>query len=192
MPLSDLLAMPGVTASPDIPTRRYVFNHTMIRVRDLEVSLDFYTRVLGFTPVYRHVFDEAAFTIVYLVLVSDVETIPKDDETRKRWVLSQPGVLELTHNHGTEKEEKTPYHNGNSEPRGFGHLCVSVPDVKAACARFEALEVPFQKRLADGRMSHIAFIRDPDEYWIEILQPTPLPAPRPEPLPEVVPTPPAT
>jgi lactoylglutathione lyase len=174
MPLSDLTKLPGVTASPDIATRRYVFNHTMIRVRDLEVSLDFYTRVLGFTPVYQHVFDEAKFTIVYLVLVGDTSVIPDDDEARKRWVLSQPGVLELTHNHGTEKEAQTPYHNGNTEPRGFGHLCVSVPDVNVACARFEALKVPFQKRLTDGRMSHIAFIRDPDEYWIEILQPTPL------------------
>jgi lactoylglutathione lyase len=53
---------------------------------------------------------------------------------------------------------------------------VSVPDVHAACARFEQLGVAFQKRLSDGRMRHIAFIRDPDDYWIEILQPTPLTA----------------
>jgi lactoylglutathione lyase len=176
MALSDLTSLPGVTAPPLPETRGYVFNHTMIRVRDLDVSLDFYTRVLGFTPVYKQVFDEAAFTIVYLVLVPDTSVIPDDDAARKRWVLGQPGVLELTHNHGTERDEKTPYHSGNSEPRGFGHLCVSVPDVNEACARFEALGVTFQKRLTDGRMRHIAFIRDPDEYWIEILQPTTLAA----------------
>jgi len=174
MSLSDLTSLPGVTATPDAATHGFVFNHTMIRVRDLDVSLDFYTRVLGFTPVYRHVFEEAAFTIVYLVLLTDRGAIPDDDEARKAWVLRQPGVLELTHNHGTEKEARTPYHNGNSEPRGFGHLCVSVPDVVAACARFEALGVTFQKKLSDGRMRHIAFIRDPDDYWIEILQPTSL------------------
>jgi len=174
MALSDLTSLPGVTAKPDAVTHGYVFNHTMIRVRDLDVSLDFYTRVLGFTPVYKNVFDEAAFTIVYLVLVGDTSVIPDDDAARREWVLRQPGVLELTHNHGTEKEAKTPYHNGNTEPRGFGHLCVSVPDVNEACARFEELGVTFQKRLTDGRMRHIAFIRDPDEYWIEILQPTPL------------------
>jgi lactoylglutathione lyase len=174
MSLSDLTSLPGVTAAPDAVTHGYVFNHTMIRVRDLDVSLDFYTRVLGFTPVYRNVFEEAAFTIVYLVLVGDRSVIPDNDDERKQWVLSQPGVLELTHNHGTEKDPDFAYHNGNGEPRGFGHLCVSVPDVNAACARFEELGVTFQKRLSDGRMRHIAFIRDPDQYWIEILQPTPL------------------
>ncbi|WP_036140227.1 lactoylglutathione lyase [Luteibacter sp. 9135] len=176
MSLSDLTSLPGVTAAPDAVTQGYVFNHTMIRVRDLDASLDFYTRVLGFTPVYRQVHEEAAFTIVYLVLVGDRALIPDDDAERKRWVLSQPGVLELTHNHGTEKDAAFAYHNGNSEPRGFGHLCVSVPDVNAACARFEAMGVAFQKRLSDGRMRHIAFIRDPDQYWIEILQPTPFTA----------------
>lgn len=174
MSLADLTSLPGVTATPDAATHGFVFNHTMIRVRDLDVSLDFYTRVLGFTPVYKHVYEEAKFTIVYLVLLGDRSVIPDDDAERKRWVLAQPGVLELTHNHGTEKDAGFAYHNGNSEPRGFGHLCVSVPDVNVACARFEDLGVSFQKRLSDGRMRHIAFIRDPDQYWIEILQPTPL------------------
>ncbi|MBB3227378.1 lactoylglutathione lyase [Luteibacter sp. Sphag1AF] len=171
MSLADLTKLPGVTAQPEAVTQSYVFNHTMIRVKDLAVSLDFYTRVLGFVPVHRQDFAEAKFTIVYLVLVSDRSVIPDDDAERLTWALRQPGVLELTHNHGTESDADFAYHNGNSEPRGFGHLCVSVPDVKAACERFEALGVPFQKRLEDGRMKHIAFIRDPDQYWIEILQP---------------------
>ena len=170
MSLSHLLAMPGVQA-PEAATRGYVFNHTMIRVKDLARSLDFYTRVLGFTPVHRQDFPDGAFTIVYLVLVPDPSVIPDDDAQRLSWVLGQPGVLELTHNHGTEHDEAFHYHHGNAEPRGFGHLCVSVPDVEAACARFEAMDVTFQKRLTDGRMKHIAFIRDPDDYWIEILQP---------------------
>jgi lactoylglutathione lyase len=45
-----------------------------------------------------------------------------------------------------------------------------VPDIQAACARFEKLNVPFQKKLGQGGMKNIAFIRDPDEYWIEIVQ----------------------
>jgi lactoylglutathione lyase len=173
MSLADLQSLPGV-ASRDVATGGFVFNHTMIRVKDVERSLAFYTGVLGFTLVHRHDFPDAEFTIFYLVLRGVVASIPDDDAQRLRWVLGQPGVLELTYNYGTEEDPDFAYHNGNGEPRGFGHLCVSVPDVRAACERFAALGVSFQKRLADGRMKHIAFIKDPDDYWIEILQPAPL------------------
>jgi lactoylglutathione lyase len=64
----------------------------------------------------------------------------------------------------------TPYHSGNSEPRGFGHIAITVADVEAACARFEKLGVPFKKRLTDGKMRQIAFILDPDGYWIEVVR----------------------
>lgn len=173
MPLNDLLTLPGVAAQPDAVTDGYVFNHTMIRVKDLTKALDFYTRVLGFTPVYLEEFKEAAFTICYLTR-SPREQIPQDDDERKRWALSQPGILELTHNHGTENDADFAYHNGNTDPRGFGHICISVPDIVAACERFEALGCDFQKRLTDGRMKSLAFIKDPDAYWVEIIQPAPL------------------
>ncbi len=47
------------------------------------------------------------------------------------------GLLELTHNYGTEKEPDFKYHNGNDQPQGFGHICVSVDDIEAACQRLE-------------------------------------------------------
>lgn len=75
------------------------------------------------------------------------------------------GLLELTWNYGTEKDPDFSYHNGNTEPQGFGHICVSVDDVDAACARFEEKGVRWQKRLTkDGA----AFLLDPDDYWIEV------------------------
>jgi lactoylglutathione lyase len=80
------------------------------------------------------------------------------------------GILELTHNHGTESLETTPYHSGNSEPRGFGHIAITVGNVEEACARFERLGVTFKKRLTDGTMKFIAFILDPDGYWIEVVR----------------------
>jgi lactoylglutathione lyase len=81
------------------------------------------------------------------------------------------GVLELTHNHGTESDpDFKGYASGNSEPgRGFGHIAISVPNIEEACERFERLGVKWQKRLTDGHMKNIAFVLDPDGYWIEII-----------------------
>ncbi len=171
MSLQELETFPGVTAQPDAATANFVFNHTMLRVKDITKSLDFYTRVLGFSLVEKRDFPEAEFSLYFLALV-DKAQIPTDAAKRTEWMKSIPGILELTHNHGTENDPEFAYHNGNTDPRGFGHICISVPDIRAACERFEALGVAFQKRLSDGRMKHLAFIKDPDEYWVEIIQPT--------------------
>ncbi|WP_241594961.1 lactoylglutathione lyase [Rosenbergiella epipactidis] len=173
MALATLLEKFSFDRTRSAESAGYHFNHTMIRVKNLQDSVDFYCNVLGFVPVYEQVNNDAVFTIVYLIR-APLSVIPDDEEARKEWVLSQTGVLELTYNHGTETQPDFHYHNGNDEPQGFGHICISVPDVREACERFEALNVSFQKRLSDGRMKHIAFIKDPDGYWIEILQPTPL------------------
>lgn len=177
-PMSDTLAelahVPGVATARDSATAGFVFNHTMLRVKDATASLAFYTGVLGFTLVSRREFPDAKFSLYFLVLVDATDGIPDDADARREWLARQRGVLELTHNHGTESEPGQVYHDGNREPRGFGHICVAVPDVRAACARLAAMGVPFQKRLEDGSMRSIAFVKDPDGYWIELIQPTPL------------------
>lgn len=74
------------------------------------------------------------------------------------------GVLELTHNHGTESDgDFKGYASGNTDPgKGFGHIAITVDDVEKACDRFEQLGVQFKKKPSDGRMKNIAFILDPD------------------------------
>ncbi len=163
--------IPGLCASPDAETQKYVLNHTMLRVKNPERSLDFYSRVLGMKLLRKVDFAEWKFSLYFLAYLPDSSELPSGDAERSAFTARREGVLELTHNWGTEELAVTPYHNGNTEPRGFGHICVSVPDVEAACLRLEALGVIFQKKLGAGGMKNIAFIRDPDDYWIEVIQP---------------------
>lgn len=144
----------------------------MMRIKDPERSLDFYTRVLGMRLLRRLDFEELNFTLYFLAFVDDhgAERVPTESGPRTTWTFSQESVLELTHNWGTENDPAVSYHNGNDEPQGFGHIAVTVPDVYAACERFESLGVPFVKRPDAGKLQGIAFIQDPDGYWVEIVQ----------------------
>jgi lactoylglutathione lyase len=89
--------------------------------------------------------------------------------------LDREGLIELTHNYGTENDDNYKITNGNTEPhKGFGHTCISVDNIQAACKRLEDAGYKFQKKLTDGRMRHIAFALDPDGYWVEIIGQNPL------------------
>lgn len=149
----------------------YIFSQTMLRIRDPEKSLAFYQTVLGMSLLARFDFPEATFSLYFLAYHREGdEPIPGDAKARAEYVFRQRATLELTHNWGTEQDQAFGgYHNGNSEPRGFGHIGITVPDVYAACARFDTLGVEYVKRPDDGKMKGLAFIKDPDEYWIEIL-----------------------
>ncbi|KAJ8543899.1 hypothetical protein K7X08_025517 [Anisodus acutangulus] len=84
---------------------------------------------------------------LYFMGYEDTSSAPSDQVERTAWTFSQKATLELTHNWGTESDPNfTGYHNGNSEPRGFGHIGVTVDDVYKACERFESLGVEFLKK----------------------------------------------
>ncbi|MBY9063004.1 lactoylglutathione lyase [Sphingomonas yunnanensis] len=153
-------------------TEGFTLNQTMLRVRDPAASLAFYQQVLGMTLIQRLDIEDMRFSLYFLAFLGEGESVPADPAERARFVFTRETTLELTHNWGSESDPGfAGYHSGNDEPRGFGHLGVSVPDVTAACARFAALGVPFRKWPDEGKMRDIAFITDPDGYWIEILSP---------------------
>ncbi|KAG7673980.1 hypothetical protein Ndes2526B_g02543 [Nannochloris sp. 'desiccata'] len=172
----DLHSIPGVASKRDTATQGFLLQQTMLRIKDPVVSLDFYTRVCGMTLLCKLDYKDMAFSLYFLGYVDPAE-IPEDPVERARWMFGLPGCLELTHNWGTENDpEFQGYHNGNDGPRGFGHIGLSVPSVEAACKRFDDLNVEFVKRPNDGKMRNLAFIKDPDGYWIEILEPGNAPA----------------
>ena len=125
------------------------FAHTMIRVRDLDRTLDFYTRMLGMQVLRQRAYPDGRFTNTF---------IGYDEEDTST-------VIELTWNW----DQAEPYDLGN----GWGHLALEVADVHATCEKLGAEGVRITR--APGPMKHgtrvIAFIEDPDGYKIELLEP---------------------
>ncbi|WP_447956901.1 lactoylglutathione lyase [Vreelandella sp. EE7] len=160
---------PGVVPAP-ANTQGFRFNHTMLRVKDPQTALAFYSRVFGMQVLRRLDFDEMQFSLYFLANVESDEQIPEDTRERTTWTFSQKGLLELTHNWGIEAQADFAYHDGNAEPQGFGHICFSVPDLNAAQAWFDVNEVTFVKRAEQGKMKDVIFVKDPDGYWIEVIQ----------------------
>ena len=120
--------------------------HTMLRVCDLDKSIDFYTRLLGMRVMRRIDRPEAKFSIVFVGYGDEKET----------------AAIELTHNWGQDD-----YVIGD----GFGHIAVSTPDLHGLCERLEkeGVEIPRPPGpLPHGGGNVVAFIKDPDGYLIEL------------------------
>ena len=122
--------------------------HTMVRVGDLEKSLDFYCNKLGLREIRRMDSEQGRFSLIYLAA--------PEDETRAREDAAP--MLELTWNW----DEHT-YDGG----RNFGHLAFRVDDIYAACGWLADQGIVINRPPRDGRM---AFIRSPDGISIELLQ----------------------
>ncbi|KAF2735871.1 glyoxylase I [Polyplosphaeria fusca] len=148
-------------------TATYRLNHTMIRIKDPEASLSFYKDVMGMQLKRTHESQNGGFNLYFLGYGPPA---PENTPQGVSPTADFEGLLELTWNYGTEKDPNFKYHDGNAQPQGFGHICVAVDDLDAACTRFEEKKVNWKKRLTDGRMKNIAFVLDPDGYWIEVVQ----------------------
>lgn len=115
--------------------------HTMVRVLDLEKSLDFYCDKLGLKEIGRRDVEQGRFTLVFLAA-------PGDENAQ----------VELTHNWDPEDF---------GEARNFGHLAYEVNDIYATCQKLMAAGVTINRPPREGKM---AFIRSPDNISIELLQ----------------------
>ena len=125
--------------------------HTMVRVSDLDASLDFYCAKLGLREVRRIENEKGRFTLVFLAT-------PEDAKAHRGEGGSESPVVELTHNW----DEK-----GYAGGRNFGHLAYRVSDIYAVCEKLMAAGVTINRPPRDG---HMAFIRSPDGISIELLQ----------------------
>ncbi|MBV8472457.1 MAG: VOC family protein [Hyphomicrobiales bacterium] len=122
--------------------------HTMVRVTDLDKSLDFFVNKFGLVEVRRMTNEKGRYTLVFLAAPDDVERAKED----------MAPLVELTYNWDPEA-----YTGG----RNFGHLAYAVDDIYALCEKLQKAGVVINRPPRDG---HMAFIRTPDNISIELLQ----------------------
>ncbi|WP_048648775.1 VOC family protein [Nitratireductor soli] len=122
--------------------------HTMVRVKDLDASLDFYCNKLGLVEIRRASNEKGRYTLVFLASPAD----------RARAEAEKAPLVELTYNWDPED-----YQGG----RNFGHLAYEVDDIYALCDQLMGKGVTINRPPRDG---HMAFVRSPDGISIELLQ----------------------
>lgn len=123
------------------------FLHTMLRVKDLEKSIAFYTNVLGMKELERTENQQYRYTLVFVGFGTQADST----------------TIELTYNWDTDE-----YDMGNA----FGHIALGVEDIYAACDNIKNLggNITREAGPVKGGCTHIAFITDPDGYQIELIQ----------------------
>jgi lactoylglutathione lyase len=129
------------------------FLHTMVRIYDIDQSLDFYCNKLGLQEVRRHESEKGRFTLIFLAAVKNLA----------QSAAEQAPELELTYNWPDENGKREDYSGG----RNFGHLAYRVDDIYATCQKLMDGGVTINRPPRDG---HMAFVRSPDGISIEILQ----------------------
>ena len=122
------------------------FLHTMVRITDINDSLQFYCKGLGLQEVRRKDYDSGRFTLIFLATPNDIIT------------LESPPMIELTYNWDPEE-----YQSG----RNFGHIAFEVEHIYNTCQHLQDMGVAILRPPRDGRM---AFVKSPDGVSVELLQ----------------------
>lgn len=184
--------VPRAASSP--VTLKYTLAQTMIRVKDPQPVVHFFTAFLGMTLLrvaHMGTGSPGGFSLYFLASLSPSE---KQEWAALQSAFAEKGedlttsteasefiknmfspVLELTHNHGTENDENFKYHNGNDQDagqlRGFGHVGFLCDHLEDACKHLADSGVAFKKLPSEGSMRGIAFAYSPvDKYWVELIQ----------------------
>lgn len=137
--------------------------HTMVRVKNLEESLDFYCNKLGLVEVSRKENEKGRFTLVFLKAPGDPIREPSASNGAGDSKVHKTPLLELTYNWPARPGDPEEYAGG----RNFGHLAYAVDDIYEYCERLQKEGVVINRPPRDGRM---AFIKSPDGISIELLQ----------------------
>lgn len=162
------------------------WQQTMLRIKDPAISVPFYQQHFGLTLIACLKFPELKFDLYFLASLPEGESYDLDphSDAAQQYLWQgiygeqQGATLELTHNYGTETLPGPIYHPGNKlqDPKlgapgrdGFGHIAFNTHNVEEVCKTLERKDVTFKKRPHEGRMPGLAFVLDPDGYWIEIV-----------------------
>ena len=127
--------------------------HTMVRIRDIDESLDFFCNKLGMVETRRMENEKGRFTLIFLAA--------NDDEAQAK--ETKAPLLELTYNWPDEDGKTEDYQGG----RNFGHLAYRVDNIYETCQRLMDSGVTINRPPRDG---HMAFVKSPDGISLELLQ----------------------
>lgn len=136
-------------------------NHSMIRIKSKDASLDFYTKKLGMTLVDTKDFPSASFTLFFLSF--------DPEHVKKHGRAFTEGLIELTYNYGSENDNKVVYHSGNTNPLGFSHFGISVDRPQQFAESLESQGVKVTVKYGEDEFMRTATVADPDGYLIQIL-----------------------
>ena len=154
----------------------FSWQQTMLRVKNGVESVKFYEKNFNMRLIHVYKFPQWSFDLYFLAILDENEselpfTIPSPESEKYLWNMRLGNTcLELTHNYGSESDSTFQINNGNVEPfRGFGHIAFMCSDVDHSCSLLESNNVEFQKKPNEGKMKGLAFAKDLDGYWLEII-----------------------
>jgi len=156
-----------ITRSEGTALKGCTLAQTMLRVKDPRKSMEFYRNILGMDLLMQKDFSDFSLYFLQSGTAPKIASDPQNPDAASEAMRGSPlPILELTHNHGTENDPDFSYHNGNTEPKGFGHLGFLVEDINAVSKFLQSADYEFE---VHGKPKSIC-VHDPDNYPVQIFE----------------------